>query len=133
MSHGRGGPYYSYAFSINGVKLDDYSEVCDTELKRGACYNYGPVLVYYSYQPFQNSRLQDFAAGSKDAYRSGEIVLGVGLPLLVLPSLTLAIFPRKSEGDDDSDSVNDNSNPEDEKLERKSSDQPDDLHVIPDK
>ena len=133
MSSGRGGSSYRYTFSINGVRVDDYSEVCETELKPGACYDYGPVVVYYSYQPFQNSRLEDFAVASKKAYRSGEIALRIGLPLLIVPSVALEIFSRRGKGDDDSDSVSDSSNFEDEEPERKSSDQPDDLHVVPEK
>jgi len=89
--------------------------------------------VYYSYQPFQNSRLEDFAVASKKAYRSGEIALRIGLPLLIVPSVALEIFSRRGKGDDDSDSVSDSSNFEDEEPERKSSDQPDDLHVVPEK
>ena len=58
------GTTYFYQFSINGVRMDDYSDVCRTPLAPGACNNHGPVLVYYSYQPYANSRLEDFAAAS---------------------------------------------------------------------
>lgn len=106
--------------------VDDCSEVCETELKPGACYNYGPVLVYYSYQPYQNSRLQDFAIARRDAFRIGEFAFVIGLLLLVLPSIALFVFPRKGKSDDDSNS-------EEEELERKSCDELDDLHVVPDR
>jgi hypothetical protein len=56
-------------FLVNGVKMDDYSEVCPTPLAPGACFNEnGLVLVYYSYQPYPNSRLEDFAIASSHAY-----------------------------------------------------------------
>lgn len=132
VSNGKGGPSYRYVFSVNGVPMDDYSEVCATPLAPRACYNNGPVLVYYSYQPYSNSRLEDFAVASNKAYRDGKIALAIGLPLFALSSAGMAILARKDKGDDESGSEGGDSGPEDEKFERNSGDQPDDLHVVPD-
>jgi hypothetical protein len=125
---GRGG--WSYVFSIDGVKVDDSSQVCETPLAPGACIS-GPVLVYYSYEPFRNSRLEDFSVASKNAYRTGKLALAVCLPLLALSLTGFVILARKSRRDDDSDSGDDRSDSEEERLERKSSDQPEDLHIVP--
>jgi hypothetical protein len=55
MLHRKGGAAYHFVFSLNGVDRDDTSKICATPLAPGACDNKGPVLVYYSFQPFQNS------------------------------------------------------------------------------
>ena len=124
VSSGKGGPTYRYLFSVNGVSVDDYSEVCDTPLQPDACWNNGPVLVFYSDEPFSNSRLQDFAVASSEAYRAGKSALIVGLPLILLSWTALAVFPNRNENDEDPD-------PEEEGRENRSSDQPDDIHVVP--
>jgi hypothetical protein len=99
MLHGKGGALsYHYVFSLNGVDRDDTSEVCATPLAPGACDNKGPVLVYYSYQPFPNSRLQDFTDASRHAYRVGRRELGIGLPLLALSIAGLVIRSRNGKG-----------------------------------
>jgi len=85
---------YHYVFSVNGVKMDDTDQVCATPLVPGACSNNGPVLVYYSYQPFPNSRLEDFKAASADAYRFGQPALAIGLPLFVLSIAALVVLSR---------------------------------------
>lgn len=94
---------YHYMFSVNGVKMNDYSNVCATPLSPGACFNEGPVLVYYSYQPFSNSRLQDFAVASAEDYRSGMPALAIALPLFVLSGAAMVILTRKDKDKDDSD------------------------------
>jgi hypothetical protein len=126
---GRGGFSYHYEFSVNGVKMDDQSKVCATPLEPGACDNNGPVLVYYSYQPYSNSILEDFAVASKDAYRWGKPALAISLTLLVLSSTGMVIRGRKKKGDRDSDSDSDS---EDEKGRSKSDDVPDGIHIVPD-
>lgn len=118
------GTTYFYQFSINGVRMDDYSDVCRTPLAPGACNNHGPVLVYYSYQPYANSRLEDFAAASVHAYRIGIPTIAISLPLYVLGYAVIAIVIRKSKRDDDSD-------PEDQKGRSKSDDLPDVIHIVP--
>ncbi len=75
--------------------MDDSSKICFTPLAPGACENYGQVLVYYSYQPYPNSLLEDFADASSFAYRVGKLLLEIGLPPLVLCSVILAILLRK--------------------------------------
>lgn len=97
--HGRGGPYYHYVFSLNGVDRDDTSNVCATPLAPGACQGNGPVLVYYSFQPFPNSLLEDFAVASRRAYSTGMLWLGVGLPLLSLGIAGMAVRSRNAKGD----------------------------------
>jgi hypothetical protein len=99
MLRGKGGSLsYHYVFSLNGVDRDDSSKVCATPLAPGACDNKGPVLVYYSFQPFPNSLLEDFNDASRVAYRAGELGLGIGLPLLVLSISGLAIRSRNGQG-----------------------------------
>jgi hypothetical protein len=125
ISHGRGGTvFYHYVFSVNGVKMDDYSEVCASPLTLDACYNHGPVLVYYSYQPYPNSRLEDFTVASTHAYRIGKPALAIGLPLIVLTCAAVAILLRKDKRKDDSD-------PEEEKGRSKANDVPDAIHIVP--
>ena len=124
--HGKGGHSWHYVFSVNGVAMDDYSEVCETPLAPRACYNNGPVLVYYSYEPYQNSRLEDFASAGRNAYRSGKIALVIALPVLVLTASGIAILVRKDKRERDADS-------EDKVRSDGPDDVPDDLHVIPDK
>lgn len=95
VSVGRGGSVaYRYVFSINGVERDDYSGVCTTPLAQGACENKGPVLVYYSFQPFSNSRLEDFATASKKDFKYGIPALALGLPLVGLSIGGFAVRAR---------------------------------------
>ena len=121
---GKDGPAWHYVFSVNGVKMDDYSRVCATPLAPGACDNKGPVLVYYSYQPYSNSRLEDFAVAGRKAYRTGGGALAIALPCLVLSSAGMVILARKKKNEGDSD-------PEDEKGRSKSDDVPDAIHIAP--
>lgn len=81
--------------------------------------------MYYSYQPFTNSRLEDFAVAARHAYRIGKPALAIGLPLLVLTCACIAILQRKDKGEDDSD-------PEDEKGRSKTHDVPGSIHIVPD-
>lgn len=124
MLSGRGSSAYHYVFSINGVGLDDYSDVCATPIVPGACDNKGPVLVYYSYKPFTNSRLEDFAVASARAYRIGKPVSAIGFPLLLLSSIAIAIAVRKSEPHDDQE-------PEDRRWSKNTDDVPDSFHIAP--
>ncbi len=96
--YGKGSSYYHYVFSLNGVDRDDSSEVCATPLAPDACESKGPVLVYYSFEPFPNSRLEDFADASHRAYRTGKPWLGMGLPFLVMSIAGLAIRSRNANG-----------------------------------
>jgi hypothetical protein len=115
---------YQYVFSVNGAKVDDYSRVCATPLVPGACDNHGPVLVYYSFQPFSNSRLEDFAVASQHAYRVGIPALAIGLPLFALSLWTMVILSRKDKGEEDSD-------PDEQEGASKSDDVPDAIHIVP--
>lgn len=94
MLRGKGGAAYHFVFSLNGVERDDSSKNCATPLAPGACDNNGPVLVYYSFQPFQNPLLEDFAVASHRTYRTGKPGLGIGLPLLVLSCAGFVIRSR---------------------------------------
>lgn len=117
-------PAYHYVFFVNGVKMDDSSEICVTPLVPGACDKNGPVLVYYSYQPFSNSRLEDFTIASSKAYRTGEIALAIGLPLLALFCADIAMQARKGDRKTDSD-------PQYGEGPSDLSAVPDDLHIAP--
>jgi hypothetical protein len=121
--HGKGSMAYHFVFSVNEVAMDDYSEVCATPLTPGACDNRGPVLVYYSYQPYQNSLLEDFAVASRHAYRMSKFAFAIGLPCLVLSCVSMVILERKDKGKD--------SDPEDRKRTDIDSEMPDDLHIVP--
>lgn len=124
ISSGKGGPYYHYVFSVNGVAVDDSSNVCHTPLAPGACDNLGPVLVYYSYQPFAISKLQDFTSASTDAYRFGAPALAIGLPLFVLSIAALVVLSRKGRSETEPDRG-------DQPGASKSDNIPDDLHIVP--
>ncbi len=113
---------YRYEFSVNGVKMDDYSKLCTTPLTPDSCDNFGPVLVYYSYEPYPNSLLQDFAIASNNAFQVGKFLLAVGLPLFVLPSVALVVLRRKNKKEDDLEGGNGKS---------KHNDEPDVIHIVP--
>jgi hypothetical protein len=83
---------YQYEFSVNGVKMVDSSDMCSTPLTLEACSNKGTVLVYYAYEPYPNSRLEDFASASAFAYRIGKPILAVCLPVFVLSVIAFAIL-----------------------------------------
>jgi hypothetical protein len=125
ISSGRGGEEeYNYVFSVNGVKMNDYSNVCATPLAPGACFNKGPVLVYYSYQPFSNSRLEDFAVSSASDYRFGKPALAIALPLFVLSCAGMVFLTRKDKGEDEDD-------PEPIDQSDLDSEVPDAIHIAP--
>ena len=124
--HGKGGIAYSYVFSVNGVKMSDYSNVCATPLAPGACFSNSPVLVYYSYQPFSNSRLEDFAVSSTKDYRSGVPALVIALPIFGLSCAGMLILSRKEKEDDDSDSTH-----QGDLYGDPDSEVPDSIHVTP--
>jgi hypothetical protein len=115
---------YHFVFSVNGVKMDDTDQVCSTPLAPGACSNKSPVLVYYSYQPYSNARLEDFAVASRNTIRSGELPLAIGLALLVLCCTGIFILARKNKGENDSDT-------DAERGTSKSDDVPDAIHIVP--
>jgi hypothetical protein len=96
---------YRYEFSVNGVRMDDESPLCATPLEQGACENNGPVLVYYSWQPYSNSLLQDFAEARSDAFRDGKFLLAIGLPMLILPGAALVMLLRPGKSSDSSDVI----------------------------
>jgi hypothetical protein len=124
ISSGKGGPFFHYVFSVNGVKSDDYSEVCAMPLTPGACYSRGSVLVYYSYRPYPNSRLEDFTVASAHAYRIGKPALAIGVPLIFLTCGATALLLRR-------DKRQDNFNPEDKNGRSKTDDLPDAIHIAP--
>ena len=97
VHHGKGTSYH-YEFSVNGAKVDDDSDVCTTPLASDACWNNGPVLVYYSYEPFANSRLEDFSVAGSHAYRIGKPALTIGLAFLALACVNMVISSRSAKG-----------------------------------
>ena len=104
--------------------VDDSSKVCTTPLVPNACDNKGPVLVYYSFKPFQNSRLEDFAVASTRAYRIGVPSFAVGLPVLVLACIGIAVSQDKGKSEDDGE-------PQLKSVRGDSDDVPDSLHIVP--
>ena len=114
-----------YKFLVNGVMMDDYCAVCRTPLAPGGCHLNGSVLVYYSHQPFSNSRLEDFSAASKNSYQIGEPALAVGLPLFVLSVAAMVVLSRKDKSAYDSD-------PDEQKGASGSDSIPDNIHIAPD-
>lgn len=92
---------FGYKFSVNGVSFDDNSDVCETPLAPDACFKNGPVLVYYSYQPFPNSRLEDFSVASTNSYRLGIPALAMGLPVMLVPLAAMLIFRLKHRNETD--------------------------------
>jgi hypothetical protein len=108
--------------------MDDYSEICATPLAPGACDHRGPVLVYYAFQPFSNSRLEDFAAASAHAYHLGSPALAIALPLLVLSVAALIILSRSDKREDDPDADADS---DQENGSSKTGDVPDVIHIVP--
>lgn len=101
ISVSKGEVHYQYVFSLDGVGRNDYSNVCTTPLAPGACKNKGPVLVYYSFQPFSNSRLEDFAVASHKDFEFGIPALVLGLPLFGLSIGGLVIRARQEKGSPD--------------------------------
>lgn len=123
ISVSKGEVEYGYVFSVNGVKMNDYSNVCATPLEPGACDHKGPVQVYYSYQPFSNSRLEDFAVSSKKDFRSGKLALAIALPILIL--FAAAVIPKlKDNKEDNSDSGDRVGKSLDDNV-------PDEIHIAP--
>jgi hypothetical protein len=101
ITSGKGGtPHYHYIFSVNGVSVDDSDTVCGTPLEPGACDNHGPVLVYYSFQPFRISALRDFAGASVHAYRVGETALAIGLAMFFAAFIFISIMTWQNKRDD---------------------------------
>ncbi|MFZ1939187.1 MAG: hypothetical protein WBA18_20795 [Terracidiphilus sp.] len=122
MYYGKGGSAYHYVFTVNGVQFDDASKNCTTPLAPRACDNKGPVLVYYAYQPFSNSLLEDFSVAGDRAHRFGKFALAISLPILVLAGATIVILVRKDKRREDYDPNADRNTPDDV---------PDDLHIAP--
>lgn len=121
MGHSRGGAYYQYVFSVNGAKVDDDSDVCSTPLTPDACWNNGPVVVHYSYEPFSNSRLEGFKVASKNSYKTGATWLIIATSLFLF-GIAASALSRRGKGDGDA-------------MEEIREDEPEDLekpiHVIP--
>jgi hypothetical protein len=115
---------WRYVFTVNGVNYDDYSPVCRTPLEPGACERNGRVLVYYSFQPIQNSRLQDFRAASAHSYGYGQPLLAIGLPVFLLAIAAEVVLSRKPKSKDERDREN-------EKGASESDEIPDEIHIVP--
>lgn len=123
---GKGGTSYRYTFTVNGVKVDDESSVCATPITKNACDENGLAVVYYTFQPSQNSLLQDFSAASRDAFRTGESVLAIGLPLTACLWVAQAMFRRKHGYEDDPDDTG-------EVTDDDENNEPEEIHVVPDR
>lgn len=95
---------YRYEFVVNGVRVQDTSEVCKTPLTRTSCITGGPAIVYYSDQPFSNSRLEDFRAASNGAFRRRNRALEFGILLISASNVTyrVLVYLNKRMGTADS-------------------------------
>jgi hypothetical protein len=127
VSGGRHGATYYYEFEVDGVRIDDESSSCRTALTPKECKVGAQVLVYYDHNPALRSKLKEFGAVSNDDFAIGScFVFGAFMVTL------MHFLSRRVIGSDD-DTDDDDSDSDGGERGRPSSDQPDDLHVVPDK
>jgi hypothetical protein len=106
--HGKG-TTYDYEFRVNGVLMRDSSGSCRTPLTPGDCKVGGQVLVYYTYEPSTDSKLEDFADASREALQLGIWTVPIGVLLTggSLLARKLVGASESSEDDDDSSKEDD--------------------------
>lgn len=104
VDHNRsGGPTYYYEFRVNGGLMQDSSHDCNTSLTRVGCNAGGQVLVYYTYEPFNASKLEDFADASRHAFRTSLLEVPFGLLLTGVSLLVLKLRGRSDSSKDTDD------------------------------
>jgi hypothetical protein len=108
IKHGRGGPYFEYEFRVNGIKMSDSSGECMTPLNPQGCGVGDHVVVYYTFQPTNSSRLEDFADAAREklGWATGVSVVGV---LLIGISFLLRKLGYSDSSDDSDDTPPDDS------------------------
>jgi hypothetical protein len=107
IRHGRGGPYFEYEFRVNGIKMSDSSGECKTPLNPQGCGVGDHVLVYYTFQPSNASRLEDFADAAREKL-GWATALSVGGVLLIGISFLLRKLGYSDSSDDNDDTPPDN-------------------------
>jgi hypothetical protein len=100
IKHGRGGPFYDYEFRVNGIKMSDSGD-CKTPLEAQGCSVGGHVLVDYTFQPSNNSRLEDFADGAREKLGWATGLSIVGVLLIGISFLLRKLGYSDSSGSDD--------------------------------
>jgi hypothetical protein len=105
----RSSPTYYYEFRVNGGLMQGSSGDCNTSLTRVGCNAGGQVLVYYTYEPFNNSKLGDFADASRHAFRTSLLEVPIGLLIAGVSLLVL-----KLGGGSDSSKDTDDASSEDD-------------------
>ena len=83
VTGGKGGSY-NYEFQIDGVRLIQDSDTCQTALTPQGCKVGSSVLVYYSHLPVLIARLQEFGAASRETFAWGSFFVLDGLLLFGL-------------------------------------------------
>jgi hypothetical protein len=129
VHYGKGGPSYQYVFYFNGERIKDESGTCKTALTPRGCREGAVVRVYFDPNDLSVTQLDEFGADGRSRLIVGTLCAASGILLIGL-YLALNKWWPDTDGSDYRDGE---SNSEDEEPERKSSDQPDDLHIVPDK
>lgn len=102
IRHGRRGPYFEYEFRVNGIKMSDSSGECKTPLNPQGCGVGDHVLVYYTFQPSNNSRLEDFADAAREKLGWATVLSVVGVLLIGISFLLRKLgYSDSSDGSDD--------------------------------
>ncbi len=70
--------------------------------------------MYYSYEPFSNSLLEDFAAASREAKRTGDHAMAFGLSIIGLCTMIFTVQRRLDGQDSESEKDTDETDPADE-------------------
>ena len=79
--HGKSTTYY-YEFRVNGTKMSDSTGTCKTPLTNQFCQVGAPVRVYYTYEPTNDSMLEDFADAARAKLQVGTVLSAFGLVLM---------------------------------------------------
>jgi hypothetical protein len=102
IKHGRGGPFYDYEFRVNGIKMSDSGGDCKAPLNPQGCGVGDHVLVYYTFQPTNNSRLEDFADAAHEKLIWAARASALGVLLIGISFLLRKLgYSDSSESDDD--------------------------------
>ena len=124
---GRHGTSYYYSFKIDGAAFNDETGSCETALSQRGCKVGAPVTVYYDQNSALRSKLEEFGSASRDDFAIGSCLVFGGFMVTLMHFLSRRVLGNDDDtGDADSDS-------DGEEHGRPSSDEPDDLHIVPDK
>jgi Protein of unknown function (DUF3592) len=129
VHHGKGGPSYQYVFYFNGERIEDESGTCKTPLTPQGCREGATVRVYYDPEDLSVTQLDEFGADGRGRLFVGFLCAASGTLLIGLYLALNKWWPDT----DGSDYRDDESDSRDEQAGRKSGDEPDDLHIVPDK